>query len=710
MDEAIGPWALLEPLSSHGAFKTWRAQHAQTQAIAVLRALSASAAKQPGLRDAFFDDLQAARAVEHRGVAQVLDVGELPDGSLFFAAAWVEGPSLAQLLAAAPQVGQRPFAPALAVAVLEPVLRAVEALHQHQVLLRELSPESVRLTDSGQVVLTDVGFVRTRRLVKGASLRHSYVSPEQARGQAIDARSDVFVLGLLAFELLCGRLPAEGEGSEVLSRIALGELDAPEAANPKLPAPLAQVLRGALASTASARFASAAALREALLAALEGAPASEAQLQEVVALLRAAPAAAVPALVEPAAPPAPPPPRRLRWVAALAGGVALAALALVRSPAPPVILPTPSMALQPGAIVTKVESSPPGSEVTLDGVVQLERTPFTFTTVPAATHQVEVRRGLRTEKAVVHNTRTLWLDLDGSAAPRLEAYPPKQQSPAAPVAAPVAAPPPQEPKQAPPAVFTLTAEHQVSLAQTPAVVVPRPARLVRTDPMTRVLPPPGGRAFAVPNREAATVWAMELKDSQLVKPQPLSPGETLALSPAEYRVARFSRGAEASRDPLLLRLELVDTRRVTSLTLGGKRRPEGTGAQAALEAGEGAVVVAVPDAKSLKVANLEIGARYALAVRSVRSLTDLLEDSDPTCGGALPLPSKNRRAKARPKVLPPAPAVVMIAVTQAGDAVTVFQGQTEVTGASELRLAVPVSKPGVEVPQLSVELTKLSGP
>jgi serine/threonine-protein kinase len=690
MDSAIGPWALLEPLPSHGPFQTFKASHTQTQATALLRTLPAAVASQPGLRDAFFDDLLAARAVQHAGVAQVLDVGELPGGALYFASAWVDGESLAQLLAAAPRVGQLPLSPAHAVALLLPVLEAVEALHRQRVLLRELSPEALRVEAAGQVVLTDVGFVRTRRRVMRVALGHTYVSPEQARGQSTDERSDVFVLGLLAFELLCGRLPAEGEGPEVLSRIALGELDTPQVANPKLPAALAEVLSAALAANSGARLASVAALREGLLAALGGAPSTPEQLQRFLALLRAQPAVVeqpaapqLPALPEPAAPPAFPLRRRgqrVRLVVGLAGGAALLGGALMAAAQLPFLRPPPraaprSMQLAPGAIVTKVESSPPGAEVTLDGELQSERTPFTFTTVPSATHQVSLRRGTRIEKATVHNTRTLWLDLDDSALPRLEQYPPEAQakvSAAPPAAVAAAAPLAATPHQVrgAPALLALTAAHHVSLDKTMVLVPSSPARLT----LSRLSPqlllevpslPPDDATLLEPQpalrQGKASVWALAFKDSQVVRPQLLpETAEGLSLpAGAEYRLALFARGVRRLPTFVFVEAQMVPPPLSRGLTLTDND------------------VVQVPYDKSLTVTGLDTAVRYAV------------------------------RAHVSNTKAAPAPALVMIAGTPAGDEVTVFEHEAVVVGASQLTFAVPVLDPSAAVPDIEVSVTAL---
>jgi hypothetical protein len=236
------------------------------------------------------------------------------------------------------------------------------------------------------------------RLHRETFARLGCMSPEQARGRPLEVRSDVFSMGVLLFQLACGRAPFEG-----ITELVEGDLDAPLAVNRGVSHALAVVLSRALALDPAARFASAAELRAALeLAVPPASPDALAAWAE-----RAKQAVPAPA---PAPPPADPRPRgpRLAWagIAALIvvpGAVTLAVLRAHELHELDVEAAY-SATLRPCELIT----IPPGAGFAIDGVAAKERTPTIVRFEPGRTYTVELRstagaaiRQLRDQKKLV---------------------------------------------------------------------------------------------------------------------------------------------------------------------------------------------------------------------------------------------------------------------------------------------------------------------
>jgi hypothetical protein len=267
MSETFGEWELLTRLGQNELGETHLALRRSDQLKAVLKTFSADVTGDLSFYGPLKLELTLASKLKHPAAAAVLEQGDV-NGVGFAALEHVDGISLTKLGERAQATNGWPLSMDRAVEVMRPVLEALGAAHalSPPLLHRDVVPQNVRVTCEGRVVVTDFGLGRARlRAGTGtAGMRRAYVSPEQARGHATDARSEVFAAGLILFELVCGRLPAQGGAGEVISRIATGELDAPLAVNPMLDDAAVAVLARALAIRPEDRFATARDFFEAL--------------------------------------------------------------------------------------------------------------------------------------------------------------------------------------------------------------------------------------------------------------------------------------------------------------------------------------------------------------------------------------------------------------------------------------------------------------
>lgn len=225
----------------------------------------------------FVDEARVAARLRHPNVVQVYEFGRAGD-HYFLAMELVEGCDLAALLRRADD-GSLP--PGVALAVIEALLDGLGYVHALRstsgealgLVHRDVSPHNVLLGHEGEVKLADFGIAHAARSSSTAESdagavmgKLAYMAPEQARGEAVDARADLFSAAAVLREMLTGvRAYGSATGDELLERATLGRVE-PTALPPSLDA-LAPILERALASERAARFATAAELRHALRAA-----------------------------------------------------------------------------------------------------------------------------------------------------------------------------------------------------------------------------------------------------------------------------------------------------------------------------------------------------------------------------------------------------------------------------------------------------------
>ncbi len=160
----------------------------------------------------FVREARSAARLSHPNVVSVFDQGD-DDGALFLAMEYVPGHTLRDLVRA-----EAPLSPARALALLDPVLAALAAAHQAGIVHRDVKPENVLIADDGRVKVADFGLARavsaeTQHTATGAVLigTVSYLSPELVVEGRSDARSDVYAVGVLLYEMLTGHKPHEGD-------------------------------------------------------------------------------------------------------------------------------------------------------------------------------------------------------------------------------------------------------------------------------------------------------------------------------------------------------------------------------------------------------------------------------------------------------------------------------------------------------------------
>ncbi|MDC0668282.1 serine/threonine-protein kinase [Nannocystis radixulma] len=225
----------------------------------------------PKQLEGFRREVRLARRISHPNVARTHDMGE-HDGVPFLIMEFVEGTTLQDLLRGDSTADG--LAPARAARIALSVCEALTAAHAAGVVHRDLKPANILLEVEGRVVLTDFGIARPLddgQHTQGLLGTPVYMAPEQVAGAPVDARTDLYAVGLVLFEMLTGRLPFAGDTAfaAALARLSEPPLDV-LSLRPDVPEAVVEVVRHCLAQEPGHRPASAAAIAERLRAWLLG--------------------------------------------------------------------------------------------------------------------------------------------------------------------------------------------------------------------------------------------------------------------------------------------------------------------------------------------------------------------------------------------------------------------------------------------------------
>jgi serine/threonine protein kinase/ketosteroid isomerase-like protein len=275
----------LEQLIAHGGMgSVYRATHLGLERAVAIKILRAELLADTTARERFNREARAAARLKHPNIVAVYDSGHLPNGSAYLVMELIEGRSLREEMRAhAARLGQ--MRAERAAAILTQVCAGIEAAHRHGIIHRDLKPDNVMIetaTDGTERVLVlDFGIAKLaqpedrEQVWQGLTDENTiigtpnYISPEQCTGNAVDARSDVYALGVILYEMLTGHVPFAGQNT---STVLLKHLQEPPAPPhrfcPDIHPLLEQVVLQALEKNPQQRFSSASEFARHLLAAI----------------------------------------------------------------------------------------------------------------------------------------------------------------------------------------------------------------------------------------------------------------------------------------------------------------------------------------------------------------------------------------------------------------------------------------------------------
>jgi hypothetical protein len=269
-DVLCGRYRLVRHLGSGGMGSVFLAEHTHLRRPTAIKLLHKALAKDPTSEERFRREATMAASIDHSAVAHIYDFDVSEAGEFFLAMEFVEGETLARRLK---QDGQFPIA--LAVKVVVDVGRGIDCAHRLGILHRDIKPDNVMLTASGAVKLLDFGIARPVHPTSPVTSSGvavgtpAYMSPEQLVADTLTPATDIYSLGLVAWELIAGHVPDAGRNfTELQASRFTKELPSLHRAREDCPESLADVIHRALKIEPEARWPSAAAFADAAEVAL----------------------------------------------------------------------------------------------------------------------------------------------------------------------------------------------------------------------------------------------------------------------------------------------------------------------------------------------------------------------------------------------------------------------------------------------------------
>ncbi len=258
-----GRYRLGEQIGAGGMARVYRAEDTRLDRTVAVKILSAQFADDPSFVDRFRREAQTAAKLNHPNVVGVYDNGA-EDGTNYIVMEFVEGRTLAEFLS-----GGGRLSPTKSVEVAESVCTALEYAHQRGVVHRDIKPGNIMVTRDGLVKVMDFGIARLTTTAETVAQTAAvlgtaaYLSPEQAQGQSVDGRSDIYSLGCVLFELLSGRAPFSGDSAMAVAMKHIHDAPpVPSKLNPEITPQMDAVVMKALAKNRDNRYQTAEEFRE----------------------------------------------------------------------------------------------------------------------------------------------------------------------------------------------------------------------------------------------------------------------------------------------------------------------------------------------------------------------------------------------------------------------------------------------------------------
>jgi TolB-like protein/Flp pilus assembly protein TadD len=223
--DQVSHYRILERLGAGGMGEVFKAEDTRLGRQVALKFLPPELGRDSGAKARFIQEAKAASALDHENVCTIFDIGETEEGRLFLAMAYYEGTSLEDELAAGPLPVDR------ALDLAEQVAKGLAEAHGRGIVHRDIKPANLMISASGVVKIVDFGLAKLAEepgmtktgVVLGTP---SYMSPEQARGEKADHRTDLWSLGVVLYEMLAGRRPFVGFSTDNILKAIL--VDEPE--------------------------------------------------------------------------------------------------------------------------------------------------------------------------------------------------------------------------------------------------------------------------------------------------------------------------------------------------------------------------------------------------------------------------------------------------------------------------------------------------
>jgi serine/threonine protein kinase len=251
--QTVSHYKILEHLGTGGMGVVYKARDLRLDRTVALKFLPPDLTRDPAAKQRFVYEAKAASTLQHANICVVHDIDETHDGQMFICMEYLEGETLQT------KIEQGPLKIDEALNIAIQVARGLTAAHQHGIVHRDIKPANIVVTPDGVAKIVDFGLAklsgRTMLTREGSTPgTAAYMSPEQAHGELVDQRTDVWALGVVLYEMLTGRHPFAGEYPEAVTyRILNEDPEFVTKIRPEVPAKFDQIIERAIAKNPARR-------------------------------------------------------------------------------------------------------------------------------------------------------------------------------------------------------------------------------------------------------------------------------------------------------------------------------------------------------------------------------------------------------------------------------------------------------------------------
>ncbi|MBV9927946.1 MAG: serine/threonine protein kinase [Acidobacteria bacterium] len=254
-NQTVGEYRVVDFLGAGGMGEVYRAAHSKIGRVAAVKVLTAQAAQGSGFVERFLNEGRIQANLKHPNVATLYDFCEV-QGQPCIIMEYVDGQTISERIAAY----GAPLPLSETVYVFEKVCEAIDYVHRHGVIHRDIKSNNIKISSESEVKLLDFGIAKgqdSQQITQVGSVIGTlqYLAPELIRGGAADASGDIWALGILLYEMVTGRVPFEADTvGDLCDRIGRAHYTPPAQLNPDVPREVAAVIARCLKKSPQERY------------------------------------------------------------------------------------------------------------------------------------------------------------------------------------------------------------------------------------------------------------------------------------------------------------------------------------------------------------------------------------------------------------------------------------------------------------------------